>query len=391
MQVGQFTDSFPPIINGVSAFVAEHHAELATLGHQPHVFTFGYRDARDAQPNVWRSPGLTFGSAPQRIGVALAAEARRAAARLDVAHTHESFMAGRAAAQVARRRGIPLIFTNHTRHDLYILNYPRVMQPFLRALTFGLIARFIRLSAVASAPSEQTADWMRQLAPDAAERVCVMRNGIRLDQFERVEPGARAELGIEDGATLFVYVGRLTPEKNLPAFARALAGAVAGGADAHWLVIGDGECRDELHAHFAATPARAHFLGAIPRERVPRYLAAADAFATPSLSEVNPVSVIEGLAAGKPYLGLRAAWWDEFRLDGDDAAQAGVLAGDEHELRLAVEALCGNRPRLREMGDLARQLSHRFDIRDITARWIEMYQSAIMGAASAARSAGDGY
>lgn len=58
MRIGQFSDSFPPIINGVSAFVAEHHSQLQTQGHEAHVFTFGYTRYQDTLKGVWRTPGL---------------------------------------------------------------------------------------------------------------------------------------------------------------------------------------------------------------------------------------------------------------------------------------------------------------------------------------------
>jgi glycosyltransferase involved in cell wall biosynthesis len=354
-----------------------------TQGHTSHVFTFGHTRTRDTQPNIWRSPGLPIGTTQLRFGLAMTGPARCAARHIDVIHTHEPFIAGRIAAREARGQNKPLIFTNHTRHDLYILNYPRIVRPFMRRQAFGRIARFVHASTLATAPSEETAAWLRRLAPDAAERVRVVRNGIRLDPFDHPahpEPGTRAELGIDADATLFVYVGRLTPEKNLPAFADALVRAVNAGANAHWLVIGDGEFRKVLQARLAPIHERVHFLGAVPREQVPRYLAAADVFATPSLSEVNPVSVIEGLASGRPYIGLRAVWWDEFEGEARSLPPPGFLADNEAELGHAIAALCRDRTVLTGMSAAARQLSRRFDIRAITAQWIDLYRGAIIGA-----------
>lgn len=385
MRIGQFTDSFPPIINGVSAFVVEHHAELRSQNQEAHVFTFGYARTRDGYGNVWRTAGIPIGASPFRINVALNNAARLASQRLDVYHAHEAFGIGGVALRMAQRRCKPLIFTNHTRHDLYILHYPRIVQPFMRRYAFGQIAKFVRASALSTAPSEDTAQLLRQLAPDAAERVRVVRNGIRLDQFDQqTDCAAREEFGVACDATVFAYVGRLTPEKNLPAFAGALMQAVREGIDAHWIIIGDGVCRETLHDQLQPIRNRAHFLGAIPREGVARYLAMADVFATPSLSEVNPISVIEALACGKPFLGLKAAWWDEFHLESlNGKPPPGLLAGDQHVLKQMIVALCSNRAKRADMSRAAKQLSHRFDIRDVTAQWIEIYrrvmQSAIMG------------
>lgn len=377
MRIGQFTDSYPPIINGVSACVAEHHAQLLARGEAAHVFTAGYRNV-DAQLFVHRARGIRIPTSPFYFPT-LTGAWQTVGDALDVYHAHEAFMAGNIARKLARKQRRPLIFTNHTRHDLYINNYPRIVQPFMRSNTFKIIAHAVRQSAIATAPSNETAEWLRRLAPDAAERVRVVRNGIRLDQFEQVSDcNAREELGIPCDATVFVYVGRLTPEKNLLVFANALVQAMQAGADAHWVILGDGVCREMLDEALAPIRPRAHFLGAVPREDVPRYLAMADVFATPSLSEVNPISVIEALASGKPFVGLQAGWWDEFSND-DGQAQAGVLARDADALTREVIALCNDPICRRAMSEAARKLSHRFDIRDITSQWLAMYEAAIIG------------
>jgi len=380
MRIGQFTDSYPPIINGVSAFLAEHHAQLLSQGHDAHIFTFGYTGTHDDQRNVWRTAGVPIFTSGFRMNLWLNARASQAAQGLDVYHAHETFGASRLAMRYALRNQRPLLFTNHTRHDLYIHNYPRLVQPFLRRGTFGLIAKFMRHSVVATAPSEETADLMRRIAPDAAERVRVIRNGVRLDQFDNAEPReSRGTLGIAGDATVFIYVGRLTPEKNLPAFAEAMRLAVDKGANAHWVVIGDGPCRDDLEQQLFPIAARTHFLGAVPRANVPAWLAMADVFATPSLSEVNPVSVIEALASGKPYVGLRAGWWNEFEPPRNGHLPPGFLADDARDLAHAIVKLSADAPARAGMGASAKSLSRRFDIRDITGQWIEMYQAAIMG------------
>jgi glycosyltransferase involved in cell wall biosynthesis len=376
LRVGQFTDSFPPVINGVSAFVAEHHAELLAQGQQAQVFTFGYLKHRDGLPNVWRSPGLPMGTSPFRTSPVLSLPAHRAAATLDVLHAHEPFAIGQIAARYSVSHGRPLIFTIHTRHDLYLRNYLRLLHPFLHFYITRTIASLLRHSTLSTAPSRDTARWLQSLAPDVAHRVRVVCNGIRLDEFDVAQaPAARDAFGISGDQTLFVYVGRVSPEKNLKTFAEALIRAVDAGADAHWLIIGDGPARAALQAQLAPIRERSHFLGAVPRAQVPRLLAMADVFASPSLSEVNPVSVIEAMACGKPFLGLHATWWDEFS-DNENPQPAGVLCGhNAGELAAAIRRLCDDRALRLQMGAQARRLSRRFDIRSVTAQWIDIYRS----------------
>ncbi len=56
----------------------------------------------------------------------------------------------------------------------------------------------------------------------------------------------------------------------------------------------------------------------------------------------------------------------------------GWLADNEGELAQAITALCNDGSRQPTMAVEAKKLSHRFDIRDITSQWIELYEEAIM-------------
>jgi 1,2-diacylglycerol 3-alpha-glucosyltransferase len=379
VQVGQFTDSFPPIVNGVSAFVSEHHRELLAQGHVAHIFTFGV--ATESDSGVHRTRGVPLFNSPFRANLRVDGAAERVAQSLQVFHMHEATMAaGWAALNLAWRYRKPLVFTNHTRHDLYINNYPRIMRPFLHTYIQRVIAYAIRNSDLVTAPSHDTAHWLRALAPECGEHIQVVRNGIRLDEPHTEDAtereAMRCALGISPEATVFIYIGRLSPEKNLMAFAEAFRSTIQQNpkTDAHWLVVGDGMCRPDLEARTAAIRPRVHFVGQVPRPRVRQYLAAADVFATPSLSEVNPVSVIEALACAKPYVGLQAAWWDEFA-----GERAGVLCNDVADLREAILGLSRNRDLRRELGQRAQDLSQQFDIRVITARWVELYGRVLEG------------
>ncbi len=383
MQVGQFTDSFPPVVNGVSAFVSEHHRELLAQGHAAHIFTFGTATKSDG--SVHRTRGVPFFNSPFRANLRVDGVAEQVAQSLQVFHMHEATMAaGWAALNLAWRYRKPLIFTNHTRHDLYINNFPRILQPFLRTYVQRVIAYAIRNSDLVTAPSHDTAKWLRMLAPECCEHIQVVRNGIRLDETctggiaerEAVRYAVRYALGISPAATVFLYMGRLSPEKNLITFAEAFKSAIQQNTDieAHWLVVGDGVCRADLEARTVAICQRVHFVGQVPRQRVRQYLVAADVFVTPSLSEVNPVSVIEALACAKPYVGLQAAWWDEFA-----GERAGVLCKDVTGLCDAILGLSRNRDLQRELGQGALRLSQQFDIRAITACWAELYGRVLEG------------
>lgn len=376
IRLGQFTDSYPPVINGVSTFVAEHHAELLARGEDAHIFTFGYLKHQDDQKNVWRSFAIPMGTSQFRTWPGLNPRSYRAAAGLDVLHLHEALGIGLQGRALAEQKQIPYVFTCHTRNDLYIRNYPRLAQPLLLSYVTHTTARFIRGSALTTVPSHDSMRWLQSIAPDASDRIRVVHNGVLIDVLDRSsgQPD-RGALGLGPDQTVFIYVGRVTPEKNLKILAEAMVRAVNAGADLHWLVIGDGASRRQIETIVAPIKSHVSFLGELPHADIPHYLTLADVFITTSLSEVNPVSVIEALACQKPYIGLKAAWWDEFA-DDDTDDQAGLLC-DHNPIDLAatIQRVCEDRTLRAQMSAQAAHISHNFDIHNVTAKWIEIYRS----------------
>lgn len=375
IRIGQFTDSYPPVINGVSTFVAEHHAELLSHNHDAHVFTFGYLRYSNDQRNVWRSFAIPIGTSQFRTWSRLDRRSQQAAASMSSLHLHEAVGIGRLGLQIAKQQGLPFVFTNHTRHDLYAQHYPPIVHAYILNYTKRAIRQFVRASILTTAPSHDSARWLQSIVPEAADKIRVVHNGILIDVLDRsVGQPDRGALNIGTDQTLFIYVGRVTPEKNLKVLAQAMVRAVDLGADLHWLVIGDGSSRREIDSIIAPIRTHVSFLGEIPRSEIAHYLNLADIFITASLSEVNPISVIEALACQKPYIGLKAAWWDEFA--NENGEQAGVLCDhDPDQLAAAIKHISDDKAAQVRMGQQAKLLSRNFDIHNVTAQWIEIYQS----------------
>lgn len=375
LRIGLFTDSFPPIVNGVSVVLSNLHAELLAQGQDAHVFTFGSHESK--QPNVWVTYGVPLGNSPFHIALMLDRPSMRVAQTLSVFHINDPFNIASVALRIARQLKRPVIFTNHTRHDIYLEErWSSVLRPMVKLYVEAQMTTMLRASDIITTPSRSALSWMQQLAPDVAHRMRVMHNGIPLQRFDQLPHDVlrREQLGISDTATIFGYVGRVSPEKNLEVFAEAFVRAVHQGADAHWIVIGEGGTRTELEAITENVAERVHFLGRVPNEVLPRYLPLFDVFGMPSLSDTNPLSVTEAMACRKPFLGVRADWWEEY----PNYQQAGILTEDDpRDLAAAILWFCRNPEARRVMGDHAYQISRHFDIRNIAAQWIDIYSELV--------------
>ncbi|HLI59613.1 MAG TPA: glycosyltransferase [Solirubrobacteraceae bacterium] len=118
----------------------------------------------------------------------------------------------------------------------------------------------------------------------------------------RVGTDLRAELGIERSTRLLAAVAVLRPQKALSVLLDALPGVLASVPDAHLVIAGDGECRDELVAHAARSGLgeRVHFLGR--RGDVEEILEAADIAVISSDYEGTPLVAFECFATGTPLV-----------------------------------------------------------------------------------------
>jgi len=125
-----------------------------------------------------------------------------------------------------------------------------------------------------------------------ARRIRVVPNHVDVDLFAPA-PTEPKEKG------LLLFVGRLSPEKNLP----LLIDAAAQLADVRLQIVGDGAERSRLAALTAARGVRAEFVGTIDNARLPRLLNRAEVFVLPSRYEGHPKALLEAMACAVPVVG----------------------------------------------------------------------------------------
>lgn len=390
MRLGHLTDCYLPVLNGVTTFVRVCKRACEQAGVETHVFTSGHTTYPDSEAHVWRAPGLPLGQTGYYgyLGYppAMLAQARQ----MDVLHVHHPFMAARQGAALRRQGGQPLVFTAHTRYDLYARYYA----PFLPAgPAAGLMAAWLRniarhfdLIVAVSTAAETMLHAQGVTAP-----IVVIPNGIELDRFTAAGPASRVVLGLPADAFVALYVGRLGPEKNLPllleafAHARAAAPTELGQAPAPLALalVGGGPLEVDLRRQVdrLGLAGQVHFLGRQPNEAIPGLVAAADAFITASASEGHPITVIEALAVGQPVVAFDVPGIHETIHDGVN----GLLAPAPNPAALgAALARLAAAPGLRQaLSAGARASAAQYSITTTTARLIARYTDLL--AATTAR------
>ena len=109
------------------------------------------------------------------------------------------------------------------------------------------------------------------------------------------DEGFWKDFGIVDGIK-FLYVGRVSREKNLELLADAFKEILEAGFAAHLIIIGDGPYRKEMEQKLRGRPAT--FAGFLEGDKLSRGYASSDVFVFPSTTDTFGNVVLEAQASG---------------------------------------------------------------------------------------------
>ncbi|WP_261166490.1 glycosyltransferase [Microbacterium sp. Marseille-Q6965] len=230
----------------------------------------------------------------------------------DIVHVQADFWSAFLGYRYARRHGLPVVHTMHNRVDVGLRATTPCPGLLLRALNV-----WRRRAMPGSGPGSDGWDYLRGLARTAAavtapshhfarrlerhgvaERVDAIWNGMDDELLERM----RAEdAEARDGdVPHFVWIGRMSPEKRLLPFLRAVARAAV---PMRVEVIGDGAQRRAARrlVRRYGLEETVRFLGGLPYEQTLARVRAADALVQTSLGfETQGMTPFEAAALGTP-------------------------------------------------------------------------------------------
>jgi 1,2-diacylglycerol 3-alpha-glucosyltransferase len=369
VRIGMALDVYKPHVSGVTNYVSLNKQALERAGHDVFVFAFGAPDPQGDDTNVVLSPGVSIANTSYTLGFSYTRAARRMLQTMDVVHVHHPFLSGRLVLRYCRPLHIPIVFTNHTRYDLYAQVYLPILPDQLgQAFLQAFMPAFCGDVDLVIAPSDGLRRVLLAMGVDAA--IEVIPNGVDLSPFRAgPKPMDRAALGIPQDDLLLVFVGRLGLEKNLAFLMRSFAGVQRAHHHVSLLLVGDGPDRDDLEdrARTAGVGDKVFFTGLVPYEDVPNYLTMADVFVTASRTEVHPLSVIEALAAGLPVVGIESPGVSDTIVDGENGF---VAADDVAAFTAKLGRLVMDSDLRKRMAASARRSAEAYDI-DRTSALIE--------------------
>lgn len=301
------TDAWHPQINGVVRTLSMLAEKLEALGRQ--VLVVG--PDRFATLPCPLYPEIRLAIAPGRRLTGMLADFTP-----DALHVATEGPLGFAASRIARRQGWAFTTAYHTRFPDYLA--ARLALP--RQVSYAWLRRFHRRGA---GTMVATAALGAELLARGFANTRLWSRGVDGALFD---PARAIDLPYEH--PIFLSVGRLAVEKNLPAFlALDLPGTK--------LVVGDGPERRRLERRFAGP--RTVFLGTRQGAALAGIFAGANVFAFPSRTDTFGLVVLEALASGTPVAAFPVAGPRDIM--GDALPAVGVLDEDLRQACLAALAI----------------------------------------------------
>ncbi len=380
VRVVHITPFYPPHVGGLENHVRELTDELARRGMAIEVLTSsigdGPRAGRDALPPSVRLCRMrSFELGNDAIFPSLL---RRCIGRLgntDILHIHgHMFYSTTVGSLVSYLSDVPSVLTFHGDFDKPTAVGRLIKR--IRAATQGafILRALERVIALTADDRDLLVRWGVE-----AERITIIPNGIPLGTFRRATEDARSDLrgrlGLEAGASPFLFVGRLVDQKGVPYLLDAIHLVAREHPAARFVIVGDGPMMGPSMRRCAklGLERSVTFAGRLPLEDLVTAYSIATAVVAPSLWEGMPLVVMEANACGAPVIGSDIPGIRSLVDDG----RTGLLVPPRRpdELARAISSVIEGPGKARQMSAAAIDRARReFDLTRQVDRTVEVYE-----------------
>ncbi len=360
--VGQFNESFPPMVDGVANVVKNYAYWVNKKYGACSVITPKYPDAVDNYDFDVRR----YSS----IKVPLRGEYRYGVPKMnpsywknlkkvpfDIVHTHSPFSSGVAARSIAKKRNIPIVATFHSKfkEDFKVaLKVDKIVD----AVIAGIVSFYESVDEVWTV-NKASIETLREYGYKG--NVHVVENGcdIKVQQTnDKARESIDKRFGLSPETSLFMYIGQHIWQKNLKMVVESLKLLKDRGADFHMLFIGDGAKRSDMERMVAKYGLQDNvtFAGKIyDRDVVSNIYLRSSAMLFPSLYDTSSLVPREAAACGCPTVFVKNSSTSEGITE-----ENGFLIDDTAEsLADAAEYIVNNPDKARQIGQKARDTIYR--------------------------------
>jgi len=366
MNIAIITDSFPPMIDGVSR---------CALGYAQALHDGGYGEIIVITPKipglkydypfkVYGFPSVSINYSHYRAGHPFVPYLARKLKKMkiDIIHAHSPFTSMLLARQLRRLLDVPIVFTQHTKWHYDIAE--AVSSNTLRREIERYAYMNIRAADEIWAVSKGAGEYLKSrgykgdyfVVPSGSE---VVHTEAQEDDSDASVPSpcikvmVKEKFSLPDGVPVLLFVGRMMWYKGIASIIDALKLLRERGFEFRMIFVGDGEDFSEIKTVVTDYNLgdRIHFAGRISdRAELMGYYSASDLFLFLSTYDTQGLVVQEAAAASCPSLVPEESAPAEFLEDG---VTGFITKSDPAHVADKIESIFSDKAHLKTVGESA--------------------------------------
>lgn len=310
MNIGIFSDTYSPQVNGVVSSILTLEKKLREQGHNVYIFTVSHPQAQHDSPYVYRMASIPFiFLKDHRVGIMYSNKAVQKIKRLklDLILSQTEFSVGIFARLVAKKLEIPIVHTYHTVYEDY-MHYVSVGIQLSPAIARKFSKSFCNHVDGVVAPTKKTEKLLKSYGVQKPIRI--IPTGIDFTPFNpenyTVDEVSHLKdvFHIPQDDPIILFVGRVAQEKSIDVLIKAMPQVIAQLPNAKLVIVGDGPSRLELEelAHKLGVSHAVIFTGMQPWHTIGRMYQLGDVFVSASVTETQGLTFAEAMAAALPVI-----------------------------------------------------------------------------------------
>lgn len=390
MRVGIFTESYPPLVNGVSTSILMLEHALTKLGHEVFIITVSDNKKDYVLENnghILRLPSVNLANCydyKMTSVYPIKAVNMIKKMNLDVIHSNVEFTVGIFARVVSEQLSIPLVHTYHTNwedYTHYITKNKKILDDICKKLLKYLVVFFEDKTVTELiVPSNKIYNLFKDKYK-FTKNIHIIQTGIETSKFYKENfnqkdiNSLRKKLGIKKKDFVVMTVSRLAKEKSVDKIINNHKELVKKYSNMKLLIVGDGPDIDKLkdEAKSLGVSDSVIFTGKVPLNDIPIYYQLGNVFVTASKSETQGLTVVEAISSSLPVVAVKD---DSFVNSVIEDFNGFVFTDDEKYIN-SISKLYEDKDLYNRLSNQSRLLSADFSSEYFALKVLKVYETAI--------------
>lgn len=390
MRVGIFTESYPPLVNGVSTSILMLEHALTKLGHEVFIITVSDNKKDYVLENnghILRLPSVNLANCydyKMTSVYPIKAVNMIKKMNLDVIHSNVEFTVGIFARVVSEQLSIPLVHTYHTNwedYTHYITKNKKILDDICKKLLKYLVVFFEDKTVTELiVPSNKIYNLFKDKYK-FTKNIHIIQTGIETSKFYKENfnqkdiNSLKKKLGIKKKDFVVMTVSRLAKEKSVDRIINNHKELVKKYSNMKLLIVGDGPDIDKLkdEAKSLGVSDSVIFTGKVPLSDIPIYYQLGNVFVTASKSETQGLTVVEAISSSLPVVAVK----DDSFVNSVIEDFNGFAFTDDEKYINSISKLYEDKDLYNRLSNQSRLLSADFSSEYFALKVLKVYETAI--------------